>query len=153
MLRQIFIPAVALCSIAILAGCSPSQESQMPEKPTTEKQRLQQLSIAAPLANKIPFSAEYHGKTINDHFNWLKDAGYPEVNDQAIIDYLNEENAYFNAFLTPQKALVDTLFEEFKGRTNDVESSVPWIENDYEYKSFYKPGEEYLTFSRRKLDI
>lgn len=152
MLRQIFMPAVALCSIAILAGCSPSQESQMPQKPTTEKQRLQQLSITAPQANKIPFSAEYHGKTINDHFNWLKDAGYPEVDDQAIIDYLNEENAYFNAFLTPQKALVDTLFEEFKGRTNDVESSVPWIENDYEYKSFYKPGEEYLTFSRRKLD-
>ena len=152
MLRHILIPAIALCSIAILASCSPSPESQMPEKPATEKQRLKQLSIAAPQAKRIPFSAEYHTKTISDHFNWLKDAGYPEVDDPAIIDYLNEENRYFNAFLKPHKALVDTLFEEFKGRTNDVESSVPWIENGYEYKSFYKPGDEYLTLSRRKLD-
>jgi oligopeptidase B len=152
MSRQFFAPALAVCSLAILAGCSPSQESQMPEKPIAEQQRLKQLSIQTPQANKIPFTAQFHGKTITDHFNWLKDAGYPEVNEQPIIDYLNQENTYFNTFLAPQKALVDTLFEEFKGRTNDTESSVPWIENGYDYRSYYKLGEEYLTFSRRKLD-
>jgi len=124
----------------------------MPVKPTLLRQRLKQLSIPAPQANKIPFSAQYHGHTITDHFNWLKDPGYPEVNEQPIIDYLKQENTYFNAFLAPKNPLVDTLFDEFKGRTNDTESSVPWIENGYEYKSFYKRGEEYLTFSRRKLD-
>ncbi|MFQ3251029.1 MAG: oligopeptidase B [Glaciecola sp.] len=117
-----------------------------------ESKRLKQLSIPAPKANKIPFSAQHHGKTINDNFHWLRDPSFPEVNEKAIIDYLNEENAYFDAFLSPQKTLVDTLFEEFKGRTNDTDTSVPWVENGYEYKSFYKPGEEYQTHSRRKLD-
>jgi len=129
MLRQFFAPALAIYGLAILAGCSPSQESQMPEKPIAEQQRMKQLSILTPQANQIPFTAQYHGRTITDHFNWLKDAGYPEVNDQPIIDYLTQENAYFNAFLAPKKKLVDTLFEEYKGRTNDTESSVPWIEN------------------------
>lgn len=53
MLRHTFIPVIALCSIAILASCSPSPESQMPEKPATEKQRLKQLSIAAPQAKEF----------------------------------------------------------------------------------------------------
>ncbi|MFT7089105.1 MAG: oligopeptidase B [Glaciecola sp.] len=144
---------MSILSIAALSACSPPQESKMPENQSVQKQTLKELSIAAPMAKKIPFTAEYHGKTISDHYNWLKDSGYPEVDDLAIIDYLNEENAYFNAFIEPKTPLIDTLFEEFKGRTNDEESSVPWIENGYEYKSFYKEGEEYRTYSRRKLDV
>ncbi len=157
MQRTFLVPLIATFSIAILSGCSPSQESKMQEKPSSQiqksqKERLKELSIVAPKATQIPFTAEYHGKTISDHYNWFKDPDYPEVNDQPIIDYLNEENAYFNAFIEPKTALIDTLFEEFKGRTNDQESSVPWVENGYEYKSFYKEGEEYRTYSRRKLD-
>jgi oligopeptidase B len=117
-----------------------------------EKQKLKQLSIAAPQAKRTPFKVQHHGKTISDHYSWLRDPTFPEVNDQDIIDYLNEENAYFDAFLTPQKELIDTLFDEFKGRTNDTDTSVPWVENGYEYRSFYKSGEEYQTHSRRKLD-
>lgn len=136
---------------AILAYCKSSQEYQMPEKSIPQNLRLKKLSIPAPQARKIPFSAQFHDQTITDHFNWLKDPAYPEVNDQAVIDYLDEENAYFNTFLAPKKTLVDTLFDEFKGRTNDTDSSVPWVTNGYEYKAFYKPSEEYLTLSRRHL--
>lgn len=152
MLRKIYIPVLAVCSVFVVTACAPSEEPQMSEKEPAPSQRLKELSIPAPEANQVPFTAEHHGKTINDHFNWLKDPGYPEVDDTAIIDYLNEENAYFNAFLAPKKPLVDVLFEEFKSRTNDTDSSVPWVVNGYEYKSFYKPGEEYRTYSRRKLD-
>jgi oligopeptidase B len=123
----------------------------MQEKPMQRK-RLKQPNIIAPKATQVPFTAEFHGKTISDHYNWLKDPDYPEVNDQSIIDYLKQENEYFNGFIEPKNALIDTLFEEFKGRTQDQESSVPWVENGYEYKSFYKKGEEYCTYSRRKLD-
>jgi len=156
MLHRLMLPIMSVLSISILTACSPSQESTMPEKTMPEKTiqepTLKTLSIVAPVANKIPFTATHHGKTISDHYNWLKDADYPEVNDSAIIDYLNEENAYFNAFIAPKTPLVDTLFEEFKGRTNDQESSLPWIENGYEYTSFFNEGGEYRTYTRRKLD-
>lgn len=152
-----FGPIAMLAGMTLLAACTPSEEGSM-EKQETKKatsptfERLKELPIPAPTAKKVEYTAEYHGKTLSDPYNWLKDQGYPEVNDQPVIDYLNEENAYFNAFLEPKKALVDTIFEEFKGRTNDQDSSVPWVENGYEYKSFYKEGEEYRTYSRRKLD-
>lgn len=157
MRHTILVSAIAVMCTALVAGCSPSQESEMPEvtavkKQAGHKQGLKALAIPAPKAKQVPYTAEYHGRTIVDNYHWLKDQGYPEVNDQPIIDYLNEENAYFNAFLAPKTALVDTLFEEFKSRVNDQDSSVPWVENGYEYKSFYKEGEEYRTYSRRKLD-
>ncbi|MBF7074950.1 S9 family peptidase [Glaciecola sp. MH2013] len=141
-----------------MLGCSPSTESENKEAESMAKvapqefERLKALDMPAPVAKKIAFTAEYHGKTLSDPYNWLKDQGYPEVNDQPVIDYLNQENAYFNAFLAPHSAFVDTLFEEFKGRTNDEDKSVPYVSNGYEYKRYYNKGDEYPTYSRRKLD-
>lgn len=152
------ITILALLAGALgLAACSPSNESDMqkPESSTQAKtpsiERIQALATPAPVANKVEHLAEYHGKSLSDPYNWLKDQGYPEVDDQPIIDYLNEENTYFKKFLDPHTALVDTLFEEFKGRTNEEDKSVPYIANGYEYKDFYKKGEEYRIYSRRKL--
>ena len=52
--------------------------------------------------------------------------GYPNVTDEDVLDYLKAENAYFEAaFGEPQKALVDRLFEEMKGRIKEDLSSVP----------------------------
>ena len=113
--------------------------------------RLKQLNIAAPVAKKVEYTRTFHGKTLSDSYYWLRDQGYPEVNDQPIIDYLTEENSYFDAFLKPNEPLVDIIFEEFKGRTNEVETSVPWISNGYEYKWYYQEGEEYRTRSRKNL--
>lgn len=118
-----------------------------------QKQKpLQQLSIPAPIAKKVPYLAQHHGKTISDDYHWLRDPNYPSVEDADILDYLQAENTYFTEFMTPKEALVDTLFEEFKGRTHSNESMVPWTNNGYEYSASYKQGDEYITYSRRKLD-
>ncbi len=147
----------ALISVGILSACSNVKEENMESKkqPQSEEvdiSRLKQLDIPAPVAKKIDHSREYHGKALWDSYYWLKDSGYPEVDDKPIIDYLTAENAYFDAFLEPNKTLTDTLFEEFKGRTNEEETSVPWIYNGYEYKWYYKEGEEYRTRSRKNLE-
>lgn len=141
-----FYLQVAIAAI-ILSACSTVKEPSM-----TEVTRLKALDVTAPVAPKVDYTAQYHGKTLSDPYNWLKDPGYPEVDDQPIIDYLSAENTYFNLFLEPNKPLVDTLFEEFKGRVNEQESSVPWIENGYEYQWFYREGEEYRTRSRKNLE-
>jgi oligopeptidase B len=113
--------------------------------------RLKQLDIAEPVATKVPFSEKHHQRTLTDDYHWLKDQGYPVVDDPEIIKYLEQENAYHQEFLKPNKAFVDTIFEEFKGRTDEEETSVPYISNGYEYSWFFRPGEEYRTRSRKNL--
>ncbi len=137
-----------LTSVFILIGCSQTETSTMPEP---EFPRLQKLDNVAPVADKIPHQEKHHQRILSDHYHWLKDQGYPVVDDKPIISYLEEENAYYQRFLEPNRALVDTIFEEFKGRTNEEETSVPYISNGYEYRWFFRPGEEYRTRSRKNL--
>ena len=133
----------------VLAGCSPTETSTMPE---TDFPRLQKLEIAEPVANKVPFEAKYHERTLSDPYHWLKDQGYPVVDDKPVIDYLEKENAYYQNFLAPNSDLVEKVFQEFKGRTDEEETSVPYISNNYEYRWFFRPGEEYRTRSRKNLE-
>jgi oligopeptidase B len=113
--------------------------------------RLQQLDIPAPKAKRVSYQAQYHGLTLSDDFNWLKDKGYPNVDDQPVLDYLKAENEYYAQYLAPHKKLVDTLFEEFKGRMNDTDTAVPWQKNGYEYRWYFQSGKEYRTWVRRKI--
>ncbi|MBL4673194.1 MAG: S9 family peptidase [Arenicella sp.] len=136
-----------------LAGCSQTETSTMFEQGMSESEfpRLQKLAIATPAAKQVPFEGQHHERTLSDHYHWLKDQGYPVVDDPAIIDYLEQENAYYQRFLEPNAALVERVFEEFKGRTDEEETSVPYTSNGYEYHWFFRPGEEYRTRSRKNL--
>jgi oligopeptidase B len=130
---------------SLLTACEPVPESKV-------FSRLQQLDLPAPEAATKTYKAEYHGLTLTDDYHWLKDQGYPEVNDKPVLDYVKAENEYYANFLAPHKKLVDTLFEEFKGRVDETDTSVPWQKNGYEYRWYYQPGKEYRTWVRRKLD-
>ena len=50
---------------------------------------------------------------------WLRDKGYPKVDDKDVLDYLKAENAYFEAAMKPHAALIETLFQEMKGRIKE----------------------------------
>ena len=145
-----FLTALALISLIACTDNSnkPNSAADM-SKPETS--RIKQLSTPAPVAAQIPHVAEYHGRTLSDPYFWMKDQGYPVVDDEPVLNHLRSENAYFKEFLDPHTKLVDTLFEEFKGRTDEEETSVPYVENGYEYRWFYRPGEEYRTRSRKNL--
>lgn len=142
-----------LVSVLAFAGCSQMQTPNNSETTMSETtfQRLQQLDIAAPVAHRVPFQSTHHQRTLSDDYHWLKDQGYPVVDDPQVINYLEQENTYYQHFLKPYGALVDTVFEEFKGRTDEEESSVPYISNGYEYRWFFRPGDEYRTRSRKNL--
>ncbi|MFA3792586.1 S9 family peptidase [Aliiglaciecola sp. SL4] len=140
------IAVTLLVSGIFLSACSNNKEPEMQTYP-----RLKQLTTAAPVAAKQEYTAKYHGKELSDPYNWLKDSGYPEVDDKPILDYLTKENSYFDEFLAPNKPLIDTIFEEFKGRINEKDESVPWIDNGYEYRWYYREGEEYRTRSRKNI--
>src|SRR5215213_10652563 len=104
-----------------------------------------------PNAEPRPYSYEAHGQTIEDPWHWLRDPGYPQVHDQPVLAYLQAENDYFRAAMQPHQELVDTLFEEMKGRIKEDESSVPIRDGDWLYWWAFSPGAQYRSWYRRKF--
>jgi oligopeptidase B len=138
-----------LCIGIIILSLLPSCSS---EKKSESFVRLPQLEVKAPMAIAKPYQAKYHGLTLSDDYHWLRDDGYPEINDKSVLDYIKDENNYYANFLAPHQKLVDTLFEEFKSRVNETDTSVPWQKRGYEYRWYYQPGKEYKIWVRRKID-
>ncbi|HLL31802.1 MAG TPA: S9 family peptidase, partial [Allosphingosinicella sp.] len=104
-----------------------------------------------PRAQPRPYSFERHGYTVEDPYAWLKDPGYPTVEDEDVLAYLRAENDYFEAAMAPHASLVETLFEEMKGRIKEDESSVPVRDGDWVYWWAFKPGAQYRTWYRRAV--
>jgi oligopeptidase B len=105
-----------------------------------------------PVAERRDHRFTHHGVTIVDPWAWLRDAGYPNVTDADVLDYLKAENAYFEAaFGEPSKALVEAVFEEMKGRIKDDLSSVPLADGPFEYWWAFQPGAQYRQWFRKKL--
>jgi len=105
-----------------------------------------------PLAPQRAHSFERHGIRIDDPWAWLRDPGYPEVKDPDILAYLTAENAYFEAAMAPHQPLIDTLFEEMKGRIKEDESAVPWRDGDWLYWWAFKPGAQYRSWYRKPAE-
>lgn len=104
---------------------------------------------AAPRAAKRPETAIHHGETLVDDYAWLRDPGYPEVTDPAILAHLEAENAWFEAAMAPQQPLIDTLFAEMRGRIKEADRSVPQRDGDWWYWIEFAEGAEYKTWWRR----
>lgn len=102
-----------------------------------------------PIAAKRPHSFTHHGITVEDPYNWLKDPGYPKVDDADVLAYLKAENAYFEAQMAPLAGLTGTLFDELKGRVKQDDASVPVPQGEFEYWWQFKPSEQYRTWARR----
>jgi len=102
-----------------------------------------------PRAEQKPCSYERHGVTIEDPWAWLRDPGYPQVSDAAVLDYLKAENAYFEAAMAPHRELLDTLFAEMKGRIKEDDSSVPLRDGDWLYWWAFEAGAQYKRWFRK----
>ncbi|NJS15064.1 MAG: hypothetical protein HC788_11185 [Sphingopyxis sp.] len=104
-----------------------------------------------PVAPERPHSMTKHGVELVDPWHWLKDQGYPVVDDKDVLDYLNAENAYFEAAMKPKAALVETLFQEMRGRIKEADGSVPQKDGDWLYWVEYEEGAEYKKWYRKPV--
>ncbi len=104
-----------------------------------------------PVAQRRPHSFTAHGVTIDDPWAWLKDSGYPDVTDGDVLNYLKDENAYFEAVMAPHRPLVDRLYAEMRGRIKEDESSVPQKDGDWLYWTAYETGGEYRRWWRKPV--
>lgn len=104
-----------------------------------------------PVAAKRPQSATHHGITLHDDYAWLRDPGYPKVEDAEILAHLEAENAWFEARMAPHAELVEKLFQEFKGRIKEDDSSVPQRYGDFLYWVKFEEGAQYPQHYRRPV--
>ncbi|BDB57120.1 S9 family peptidase [Flavobacterium ammonificans] len=112
---------------------------------TTIKAQSMSHTIAAPVAKILPKQLKKHNQVRTDNYFWLNDRENPEV-----IDYLNQENAYYDAMTAHTKDFQKALFEEMKGRIKEDDQSVPYLYNGYFYITRYEKGQDYPIYSRKK---
>jgi len=98
-----------------------------------------------PIANKIPTVLKAHNDERIDNYFWMNDIENPKF-----IDYLNDENKYFNEQTAHLKNLQADLFKEMKARIKEEDESVPFKKNGYNYITKYKKGKQYPEFYRKK---
>ena len=87
-----------------------------------------------PVAGKRPHSFTHHGTTIEDAWHWLRDPGYPNVEDPDVLAYLQAENEYFESSMAPYRELTEAAFDEMKARQQPDLSSVPWRRGGWYYQ-------------------
>jgi len=104
-----------------------------------------------PKAAKQPHSFTHHGITVADDYAWLRDPGYPEVTDEAVLDHLKAENAWFEARMQPHKGLVDSLFSEMRARIKEADKSVPQKDGEWLYWIEFEEGAEYKKWWRKPV--
>lgn len=102
------------------------------------------LALQAPEAPRTPFGITAHGHTRIDHYYWLRD-----LDDPAVMDYLDAENRWTDSVTGTWSPLVETLVTEMRARIPDHDSSVPFYRNGYWYWHEYREGEDYAVNMRR----
>ena len=97
----------------------------------------------APSPAHRPSERTFHGDTVVDPFEWMRDKTDPEV-----IAHLEAENAYADARTAHLDALRGTLVEEFVGHTQETDLSVPVRRDDWWYIVRTTAGNDYPMFTR-----
>ena len=105
-------------------------------------------SHVPPVADQRPHTYTHHGITIEDPWHWLRDKGYPTVDDADVLAYLVAENEYFQELMSPYQELTDTIFREIKAREQPDLSSVPWKRGNWYYQWSYQEGSQYRVWRR-----
>jgi oligopeptidase B len=99
----------------------------------------------APKAKIVPKNLKKHKDIRIDNYFWLNERENPEV-----IEYLNQENAYYQSMTEHTKDFQNLLYEEMKSRIKEDDSSVPYFYNGYYYITRFETGQDYPIFSRKK---
>lgn len=99
--------------------------------------------IIAPRPEQRPFDRTFHGDTVADPYDWLRDKHDPQV-----IAHLEAENAYADARTAHLEPLRRTLVAEFVGHTQETDLSVPVRRGDWWHLTRTTAGHDYPTYTR-----
>ncbi len=111
-----------------------------------------------PRAKTHPTTHRLHGIDRLDPYAWLKAPNWQEVmKDPSVLDpeiraYLEAENDFMKSGLQSTEPLQARLFEEYRGRIKEDDSSVPAPDGAWAYYSRYVTGGQHPLFCRRPRD-
>lgn len=105
-------------------------------------------TLPAPRAEKIDFAVSSPHGTRVDPYYWLRD---DQRQDPKVLQYLNDENAYYQQYSAGYQDLTKQLTTELIGRIPQDDSSVPYVKGDYRYFSRFETGKEYPIYVRQPL--
>ncbi len=105
----------------------------------------QQLGINPPIAKIVPKADTLHGDIRIDNYHWLREKSNPEV-----IKYLEAENAYTEAVMSPTLALQESLYNEIVRRIKETDMDVPFRDGNYFYYTRTEQGKQYPNYCRKK---
>lgn len=100
----------------------------------------------APVARLERVEHVLHGDVRMDDYAWLR-----KKEDPAVIAYLEEENAYAEAWMKRTEEFQEKLYQEMLGRIQQTDLSVPYTLRGYSYYSRTVEGRQYSIYCRRKL--
>ena len=120
-MRTNSIITVTLATLFAACGSETTKENESQMKP--------------PIAEAKPHEMTIHGHIRTDNYFWLK-----EREDEKVIKYLEDENAYTAEMLSDTKKFQEDLYKEMRGRIKEDDESVPYKDNGYFYYTRYEEG-------------
>lgn len=123
------LPSAVVASFALVVSVAMTQAQDAPKPP---------------VAKRVPHVQEWHGAKFEDPWFWLRDKQSPDVRA-----YLEAENAYTKAMTAAQKPFEETLYQEFVGRVQQTDLSVPTRVRGYCYYNRTVEGLQYPIACRK----
>ncbi|AIF80776.1 protease II [endosymbiont of Acanthamoeba sp. UWC8] len=105
------------------------------------------------VTKKIPYIFEIHGEKLTDDYAWLRDKNWPDVRDEEVLNYLREENKYFDSIMASQKDVEEAIYNELKNRIKLTDTTYPIKRNEYYYYSKTTEHSNYQIFCRKKNSL
>jgi oligopeptidase B len=100
---------------------------------------------APPVAPKHPTETRVHGLVLEDDYAWLRAKENPEV-----TAYLEAENAYAEAQMTPLAGLREELYAEMLSHIKQTDVSVPFRDGEWWYYTRTEEGLQYAIHCRKR---
>lgn len=101
--------------------------------------------LQIPSARKIPHPHVLHGDVREDDYYWLN-----ERENSLVIDYLEEENRYYEKVMQPITPLIDHIYEAMIARIVQQETTVAVQDGDYYYYQRQDKDLQYPVYARKK---
>jgi len=111
---------------------------------------MQETMSQIPKCEKQPYVIEMFGDKRVDDYYWLNQYWLKGPDAPKVVQYLEQENSYYDQVMQPYAKLKETLYQEMVGRIKQTDQSVPYFKNGYWYISKTLEGQEYAVYTRRK---
>ena len=104
--------------------------------------------LTEPIATTVPHVLMEHGHQRKDPYFWMNQRDSKEV-----LDNLQKENSYCEAYFEPINGLVQGLVDEFDARINPNDVSAPFILQKHTYQIRQQEGKDYSVLVRWENDV